>query len=190
MDIQPLSIPGAWRIHPQLFGDARGSFAEWFRTDTISRLTGFEFSVAQANISTSSKGVVRGIHYADVPPGQAKFVMAVTGSIIDYVVDIRVGSPTFGKWVAEELRADRRDATLIEPGLGHAFVALDDDTTVAYLVTDFYRPEREHGVHPLDSDIALDLPTGIEPILSDKDLAAPTLADALAAGALPKWTGR
>ena len=185
-----MSSAGAWRIRPQLFGDARGSFAEWFRTDTIERETGFAFSVAQANISTSSRGVVRGIHYADIPPGQAKFVMAVTGSIVDYVVDIRVGSPTFGQWVAEELRADRRDATLIEPGLGHAFVALEDNTTVSYLVTDFYRPDREHGVHPLDADVALALPDGITPILSDKDLAAPTLADALAAGALPKWTDR
>lgn len=185
-----MSIAGAWRIRPQLFGDARGSFAEWFRTDTIQQVTGFAFAVAQANISTSAKGVVRGIHYADVPPGQAKFVMAVTGSIIDYVVDIREGSPTFGQWVAEELRADRRDATLIEPGLGHAFVALEDNTTVSYLVTDFYRPEREHGVHPLDADIGLELPEGIEPILSDKDLAAPTLADARASGKLPKWTDR
>lgn len=185
-----MSIAGAWRIRPTVFGDARGSFAEWFRVDLIERATGFVFSAVQANISTSSRGVVRGIHYADVPPGQAKFVMPVTGSIIDYVVDLRVGSPTFGQWAAEELRADHRDANLIEPGLGHAFVALEDNTTVSYLVTDYYRPEREHGVNPLDPEIGLELPSAIDPILSDKDVAAPSLAEALAAGKLPKWEAR
>ena len=190
MDIQPLSIPGAWRIRPTVFGDARGSFAEWFRFDHIERVTGYAFHAVQANISTSSRGVVRGIHYADVPPGQAKFVMPVTGSIIDYVVDIRVGSPTFGQWTAEELRADMRDANLIEPGLGHAFVALEDNTTVSYLVTDYYRPEREHGVNPLDPTIGLTMPEGIVPLLSEKDLAAPNLDEARAAGALPIWEAR
>jgi dTDP-4-dehydrorhamnose 3,5-epimerase len=190
VDIQPLRIAGGWRMRPQVFGDARGSFAEWFRFDHIEAETGFRFDVAQGNISSSTRGVVRGIHYADVPPGQAKYVMPVTGSIIDFVVDIRVGSPTFGEWVGEELHSANRDAMLVEPGLGHAFVALDDNTTVAYLVTDVFRPEREHGVHPLDPEIGLEFPDGLEPILSEKDRVAPTLAEALAAGALPKWTAR
>lgn len=116
--------------------------------------------------------------------------MPVTGSIIDFVVDIREGSPTFGQWEGATLDSENHDAILIEPGLGHAFIALDDVTTVTYLVTDIFRPEREHGINPLDSDIALTFPTGIETHLSEKDTSAPTLAEALAAGSLPKWDGR
>ena len=116
--------------------------------------------------------------------------MPLTGSIIDFVVDIREGSPTFGQWEGVTLDSEKHDAVLVEPGLGHAFIALDDLTTVTYLVTDIYRPEREHGISPLDADIALTFPVGIEPVLSDKDTSAPTLADALAAGTLPKWAGR
>jgi dTDP-4-dehydrorhamnose 3,5-epimerase len=187
VDIQPLRIAGAWRISPQVFGDARGSFSEWFRADHLEAATGFRLNPIQANISRSARGVVRGIHYADVPPGQAKYVMPLTGSIIDFVVDIREGSPTFGQWESVTLDSEIHDAILIEPGLGHAFMALEDLTTVTYLVTDIYRPEREHGVNPLDPDIALTFPAGIKPVLSDKDTSAPTLAEALAAGSLPKW---
>jgi dTDP-4-dehydrorhamnose 3,5-epimerase len=190
VDIQPLRIAGAWRIAPQIFGDARGSFSEWFRADHLEAATGFRLNPIQANISRSSRGVVRGIHYADIPPGQAKYVMPLTGLIIDFVVDIREGSPTFGQWEGVTLDSKSHDAILIEPGLGHAFIALDDLTTVTYLVTDSHRPEREHGINPLDRDISLTFPDGIELVLSDKDLSAPTLAEALAAGSLPKWEGR
>lgn len=185
-----MSIAGAWRIAPTVFGDPRGSFAEWFRADHIETVTGFAFVPVQGNISRSSRGVLRGIHYADVPPGQAKYVMPVTGSIIDFVVDIRVGSPTYGQWEGVTLSSDTHDAILLEPGLGHAFLALEDDTTVTYLVTDVYRPEREHGVNPLDPEIGLEFPEGIDALLSDKDLESPTLADARAAGKLPIWEGR
>lgn len=116
--------------------------------------------------------------------------MPVTGSIIDFVVDIRVGSPTYGQWEGVTLSSDTHDAILLEPGLGHAFLALEDHTTVTYLVTDVYRPEREHGVNPLDPEIGLEFPEGIDALLSDKDLESPTLADARAAGKLPIWEGR
>lgn len=185
-----MSIAGAWRITPQVFGDERGSFSEWFRADHIESVTGFRMNPIQGNISRSSRGVVRGIHYADVPPGQAKYLMPVTGSVIDFVVDIREGSPTFGQWDAVTLESDKHDAVLVEPGLGHAFMALQDHTTVTYLVSDIFRPDREHGINPLDPDIALGFPAGIEPVLSQKDIDAPTLAEALAAGMLPKWEGR
>lgn len=187
VDIKPLSIAGAWSVTPKVHGDVRGSFAEWFRVDQLEDIAGFRFSPVQGNISRSAKGVVRGIHYADVPPGQAKYVMPVSGSIIDFVVDIRVGSPTFGQWDSVTLHSERREAILHEPGLGHAFVALDDETTVTYLVTDVFRPEREHGINPLDPEIGLVFPAGLELLLSDKDTAAPSLAEALAASALPIW---
>jgi dTDP-4-dehydrorhamnose 3,5-epimerase len=188
VDIKPLSIAGAWSVTPKVHGDVRGSFAEWFRVDHLEDITGFRFSAVQGNISRSAKGVVRGIHYADVPPGQAKYVMPVSGSIIDFVVDIRVGSPTFGQWDSVTLHSERHEAIFQEPGLGHAFVALDDETTVMYLVTDFFRPEREHGINPLDPDIGMVFPAGIDLVLSEKDTAAPTLAEAHAASALPIWT--
>lgn len=190
MDIKPLSIAGAWSVTPKVHGDARGSFAEWFRTDRVEDVTGFRFASVQGNISRSARGVVRGIHYADVPPGQAKYVMPVSGSIIDYVVDIRVGSPTFGQWDSVTLHSDRHEAILHEPGLGHAFVALDDETTVMYLVTDVFRPEREHGVNPLDPEIGLVFPAGLELVMSDKDTSSPSLAEALSASALPMWGAR
>jgi dTDP-4-dehydrorhamnose 3,5-epimerase len=113
--------------------------------------------------------------------------MPITGSIIDYVVDIRVGSPTFGQWDSVTLTSESREAVIVEPGLGHGFVALEDDTVVTYLVSDVFRPEREHGINPLDPEIGLIFPVGIEPILSDKDVEAPSLAEALRTSALPKW---
>lgn len=182
-----MRIAGAWSVSPTVHGDDRGSFAEWFRTDRLEDATGFRFSAVQGNISRSSRGVVRGIHYADVPPGQAKFVLPVSGSIVDFIVDIRVGSPTFGQWDSVTLHSERREAVFHEPGLGHAFAALDDETTVMYLVTDFFRPDREHGINPLDPEIGLVFPAGIDPLLSDKDTAAPTLAEARTASALPIW---
>lgn len=116
--------------------------------------------------------------------------MPLTGSIVDFVVDIREGSPTFGQWEGVLLDSENHDAILLEPGLGHAFMALEDLTAVTYLVTDIHRPEREHGINPLDRDIALAFPTGIEPVLSEKDTSAPSLADAIALGLLPQWEGR
>ena len=185
-----MSIIGAWRVKPTIFSDARGSFAEWFRTDHVEAATGFRFVPVQSNISRSSRGVVRGIHFADVPPGQAKFVTPMTGSIIDFVVDIRVGSPTFGHWDSVILESETHDAILHEPGLGHAFVALEDGTAVSYLVTDIYRPEREHGINPMDTDIALTFPENLDLTFSDKDAQASSLATLLAAGTLPIWEGR
>lgn len=189
MDIKPLSIAGAWRIKPTIFSDARGSFAEWFRTDQIEAATGFTFVPVQSNISRSARGVVRGIHFADVPPGQAKYVTPMTGSIIDFVVDIRVGSPTFGKWDSVILDSSTHDAILHEPGLGHAFVALEEGTAVSYLVTDIYRPDREHGINPMDPEIGLTFPDNLELTFSEKDAEAPSLATLLAAGTLPIWEG-
>ena len=166
--------------------DNRGEFAEWFRFDTIERETGYRFPVRQANVSRSSRGVVRGIHYADIPPGQAKLVTCMVGAIRDIVVDIRVDSPTFGRWEAIELTGVNRKAVLLPAGVGHVFVALADDSTVCYLVSDVYTPEREHGIHPLDGTLAIDygIPAA-ELLLSPKDQKAPSFDEALAAGALP-----
>jgi dTDP-4-dehydrorhamnose 3,5-epimerase len=186
----PLGISGAFHVRNVVHGDDRGEFTEWFRIDKLEETTGYRFGVRQANLSRSKKGVVRGIHFADVPPGQAKLVTCLKGSIRDVVVDIRVGSPTFGTWEYVDLDDTSRDAVLLPVGVGHAFVATEDDTLVAYLVSDVYTPHAEHGIHPLDSDLAIDfgLPHD-ELLLSPKDADAPTLAEAQAAGLLPQFDG-
>ena len=187
MEIRPLRIPGAWEVTPRQFPDGRGVFLESFRQDRLAEVTGRPLVVQQTNVSTSSRGTVRGIHFADVPPSQAKYVTALSGAFVDYVIDIRVGSPTFGQWDSVLLDAVDRRAIYIEEGLGHALCALEDDSTVMYLCSEVYNPGREHGVTPVDADVALAFPEGITPLLSPKDEAAPTLADAAAAGLLPTW---
>ena len=191
MEITPLSIAGAFAVSNTVHGDDRGEFVEWFRADHIKSHTGLNFSTIQANLSVSQKGTLRGIHFADVPPGQAKYVMCATGSIQDYVVDIRVGSPTFGQWEAATITAHDRNAILLDVGLGHAFVALEEGTTVTYLVTDHFKPHAEHAINPLDSELALEFPlSGDQLLVSAKDREAPSFADALSSGMLPKWSGR
>ena len=112
MDIRPLSIEGAWEISPKLHGDPRGLFTEWYRFDRLAEVVGHPLRLAQANLSVSSRGVVRGIHFADVPPGQAKYVTCVRGAVLDVVVDLRVGSPTFGRW--EGVRLDDTDRRAVQ----------------------------------------------------------------------------
>nr|WP_055504699.1 dTDP-4-dehydrorhamnose 3,5-epimerase [Nonomuraea pusilla] len=176
-----LSIAGAWVFTPRVHADPRGSFLEAFRAADLPH----PMQVAQVNCSVSAAGALRGVHFADVPPGQAKYVMCVSGRVMDVVVDVRAGSPTFGRWEAVTLDDRARRAVLIAEGLGHAFMALTDDATVVYLCSQPYSPGREHGVHPLDPALAIAWPPGVEPVLSGKDAGAPTLAEALAAGLLP-----
>jgi len=185
--MKPLGIAGAWIRTPRIHPDGRGSFLEWFRGDELEGHLGYRPEVAQGNCSVSRRGVVRGIHFSDVPPGQAKYVTCASGAIIDVAVDLRVGSPTFGRWQAVRLDDESRHALYIGEGLGHAFVALSDQATVLYLCSTPYAPSREHGVHPLDPAIGIVWPDGLDPVLSDKDAAAPTLAEALAAGLLPDY---
>ncbi|MEJ2887967.1 dTDP-4-dehydrorhamnose 3,5-epimerase family protein [Actinomycetospora aeridis] len=188
MEARELSVPGAWVFTPKVFPDPRGAFCAPFQGKVFERAVGHPLTLAQANTSFSRRGVLRGVHYADVPPGQAKYVQCVSGSLIDVVVDVRVGSDTFGQWDAVLLDPKTMSATYLSEGLGHAFLALEDDTVASYLCSTPYNPGAEHGVNPLDP--ALELPwdqyiASSELVLSDKDRAAPTLAEARGAGALP-----
>lgn len=187
MQIRELSIADAYEITPQQFRDERGVFLEWYRFDKLEDVVGHPLDLRQANLSSSKRGVVRGIHFADIP-GQAKYVTAAHGAVLDFIIDIRVGSPTFGNWDSVLLDdVDRRAAYLAE-GLGHAFVALTDDAVVSYLVNDIYRPGAEHGINPLDGDVALEFPSGAgELILSPKDTEAPGLFEARDSGLLPLY---
>ena len=191
MEFRQLSVPGAWEITPKQFGDPRGVFLEWFKGAPFAEEAGHALALAQANLSVSAAGVLRGIHFADVPPGQAKYVTCARGAVLDVVVDIRVGSPTYGQWDSVLLDDVDRRAIYLSEGLGHAFLSLEDDSTVLYLCSAPYAPGREHGIHPLDPEIGIDWPTTardgspLQYELSGKDSVAPTLAEALESGLLP-----
>jgi dTDP-4-dehydrorhamnose 3,5-epimerase len=185
--VRQLGIGGAWVLEPTVFPDDRGSFHEWYRGAEFRAATGYDLALVQANCSVSRRGVLRGIHFADVPPGQAKYVTCVRGAVLDVVVDVRVGSPTYGRWEAVRLDEETRRAVFLAEGLGHAFMALTDDATVVYLCSAGFAPEREHGVHPLDPALGIAWPRGIEPVLSHKDAGAPSLADAERSGLLPAY---
>ena len=185
--MDPLGIEGAWIFNPRIHLDNRGNFHEWFRLAGLPGDPERGFTVAQANCSVSRRGVIRGVHFSEVPPGQAKYVVCASGAIIDVVVDIRVGSPTYGSWEAVELDDQKRRAIYITEGLGHAFTAVSQEATVMYLCSTGYAPEQEHQVHALDPDLAIAWPKDVEPILSAKDATAPTLAQARQAGLLPAY---
>lgn len=191
MQVRPLSIDGAWEFTPKQHGDSRGLFLEAFKASVVSETIGHAFDLAQVNMSVSAAGSLRGIHFADVPPGQAKYVTCPRGAVLDVVVDIRVGSPTFGTYDTVLLDDVDRRAVYLAEGLGHAFLALADDSTVTYLCSTGYNPTAEHGINPLDPALGIDWPTvgrdgtGLVYELSEKDSAAPTLADTVASGLLP-----
>jgi dTDP-4-dehydrorhamnose 3,5-epimerase len=185
--MRELDIEGAWVFEPKVYGDERGSFHEWFKAPVFGESLGHRFDLAQANCSVSRRGTLRGLHYADVPPGQAKYVKCVRGAVLDVIVDIRLGSPTYKKWEIVRLDDTNHHSVYLAEGLGHGFMALTDDATVVYLCSQGYAPEREHGINPLDPDLAITWPDGLEPVLSGKDAIAPSLAQAEAEGLLPSW---
>jgi dTDP-4-dehydrorhamnose 3,5-epimerase len=187
VEIRELAVRDAWEITPRQHRDDRGVFLEWFTDESFRRTTGHAFTVAQANCSVSHRGVLRGIHWSDVPPGQAKYVTCTRGAVLDVAVDLRVGSPTFGAWDAVRLDTVDRRAIYLGEGLGHAFVSLEDDSTVSYLCSTPYSPGREHEINPLDPAIGIVWPSDVPPLLSAKDAAAPTLAEAQERGLLPTW---
>jgi len=185
--MEPISIGGAWTFTPAVHRDDRGHFLEWFRARELSETLGYWPETAQANCSVSRRGVLRGIHFSSVPPGQAKYVTCVSGAVLDVVVDLRIGSPTYSRWEAVRLDDESRRAVFLSVGLGHAFMALSDEATVIYLCSTPYSPGREYGVHPLDPDIGIEWPTDTDPVLSAKDAAAPTLEEVRRAGLLPTY---
>ena len=186
MKAHPLKISGSWKIEFQKFEDNRGFFYESFKAEEFPKLIGRNFDIKQTNTSSSSKGSVRGIHYALVPPSQAKLVQCQRGSIKDYVIDIRIGSPTFGQFEAIELDEKSASAIFIEEGLAHAFVALENNTIVTYYVSEKYNPEREKGINPFDKTLNILWPE-IDLTLSEKDKAAISLEQAKDQGILTTY---
>jgi dTDP-4-dehydrorhamnose 3,5-epimerase len=190
VEARELGVPGAWLFSPPVFPDARGAFAAPFQAGVFADTVGHPLHVAQANTSVSRRGVLRGVHYADVPPGQAKYVQCSAGAVLDVVVDVRIGSPTFGAWDAVRLDGATLQAVYLAEGLGHAFLALEEGTVTTYLCSREYEPAAEHGISPLDPALGLPWERWIprdELVLSDKDAVAPALDEAHAAGTLPTW---
>ncbi|MGN5377552.1 dTDP-4-dehydrorhamnose 3,5-epimerase [Streptomyces sp. MUSC 14] len=188
MKSRELAVQGALEFTPRVFPDDRGLFLSPFQQQAFTEARGGPlFRVAQSNHSVSRRGVVRGIHYTATPPGSAKYVYCARGRALDIVVDIRVGSPTFGRWDA--VLMDQRDhrASYLPLGVGHAFVALEDDTVMSYLLSESYVPEHELALSVRDPALALPLTGAAEPVLSDRDRVAPTLAEAHERGLLPDY---
>jgi dTDP-4-dehydrorhamnose 3,5-epimerase len=186
MTVRELAIPGAWEITPQQHADDRGVFYEWFSDPEFVELSGHRFDLRQANCSVSAAGVLRGLHFAQLPPSQAKYVTCLRGAVFDVAVDIRVGSPTFGEWDSVLLDDSDRRSIYISEGLAHGFLALHDNSTVMYLCSAGYDPDREHTILATDPAFDIEWPS-TKYVLSGRDAEAPTLDEVKAAGLLPTW---
>jgi dTDP-4-dehydrorhamnose 3,5-epimerase len=179
VSVEHLEIKGAWSFIPKQFSDERGLFFEWFQDSTFMENSVERFDLAQANCSVSAKGVLRGIHFALYPPGQRKYVTCLSGSAMDVIVDLRIGSPTFGKWKSLLLDTVERRVVSIPSGIGHGFMALEDNTSIVYLCDRRYDPSSEREINPMDSDLAIEWSKSISPIMSEKDLKAPSFKESL-----------
>jgi dTDP-4-dehydrorhamnose 3,5-epimerase len=181
-----LAVPGAWEITPNQHTDDRGVFFEWFTDAGFRAFARHRLDLRQANCSVSAAGVLRGLHFAQLPPSQAKYVTCVRGAVFDVAVDIRIGSPTFGQWDSVLLDDRDRRSIYLSEGLAHGFLALQDDSTVMYMCSAGYDPDREHTIRATDPALGIDWP-GTGNVLSDRDAEAPTLDEVKAAGLLPTW---
>lgn len=170
------AIPDVKVVEPPYFGDDRGFFSETYKYSEFG-LNGIDLAFIQDNQSGSRRGVLRGLHYQLNPAAQGKLVRVLKGSIYDVAVDIRRGSPHYGKWVAETLSRENRLMLWIPPGFAHGFVTLEDDTEVLYKTTDEYAPEYERGIIWNDPVLAIEWPF-YAPVVSAKDGRLPFFKDA------------
>jgi len=172
-------IPDVVIIDPEVHGDERGYFIETFREDKLETFLGFKVNFCQDNESKSSRGVLRGLHYQLHPAAQTKLVRVIRGRVLDVAVDIREGSPTFGQHVAVELSGENKRQLFVPRGFAHGFVVLEDDTTFAYKVDNYYSPENDSGLAFDDPVLGIDWILGKDELkLSEKDTKQPLLKDA------------
>jgi len=184
MEIVPLDLEGVFLGSSPLHIDERGYFREWFRKDAMNAVNLGNFEIAQANVSLSNRNVLRGIHYSISDFGQEKWVTCTRGSIIDFIIDLRVDSKTFKKCISVSLNETNGASVFIGNGLGHAFVTLEDSTQVTYLLSSKYEPDFERTIFPFDPE--LDIKWNVSDlILSERDKGAPTLSQVRANGYLP-----
>ena len=188
--MRELGIAGAYVSEHKVHGDARGHFREWFKKSDFEN-AGVDFNITQANYSMSVKGVLRGVHFSISPKGQSKLVTCAYGEILDVLIDLRLGSPTYLKVEKVSLKASEGDVLFIPSGVGHSFLVMSDSAAVTYLTSSEFDPDSEKTVSPLDKELGIDWPTldGVELSLSERDKSAPTLAEAKALGHLPLFKG-
>lgn len=178
MHISKCDIAGLLIIEPRVFGDERGYFMESFSERDFAAATGLDVRFVQDNESRSKRGVLRGLHFQKEPYAQAKLVRVAQGRVLDVAVDIREGSPTFGKYVATELSGDNHRQMFIPKGFAHGYVVLEDDTVFQYKCDEYYHPESEGGIAWNDAQIGIEWPLSeSELILSEKDRKHPTLKE-------------
>jgi NDP-hexose 3,5-(Or5-) epimerase len=189
MDVVETRVPGAFVFTPRQLRDERGAFFEAFRGDLVEEVTGRPFRPEQINYSVSRRNTLRGIHGVSVPPGQVKYVTCVRGALRDIVVDLRVGSPTFGFHHVTELDAASGRCVYVPEGVGHGFLTLTDDASICYVVSTRYVPGTQIDIDPVDPDLALPWGFTEPPLISEKDAQAQGLREALAAGLLADWQG-
>jgi dTDP-4-dehydrorhamnose 3,5-epimerase len=176
LDIAAAAIPDVKILTPKIFGDDRGHLYESWNAHSLAKL-GLEANFVQDNHSRSARGVLRGLHYQLRQP-QGKLVRVVAGSAFDVAVDLRRGSPSFGRWAGMELSAANKKQCWIPPGFAHGFLCLEEGTELLYKCTDFYTPEWERAIAWNDPELAIAWPLDGRPLLSPKDASAPLLARA------------
>ncbi|MQA07473.1 MAG: dTDP-4-keto-6-deoxy-D-glucose epimerase [Pseudonocardiaceae bacterium] len=189
MRARELEIDGAFEFTPHIFRDNRGCVTSPFQEAVFIEAVGYPlFPVKQTTCSTSQRGVVRGVHFTAIPPGMAKYAYCPLGRVLDVIVDVRVGSPTFGRW--ESVILDDQDcrAVYLPVGVGHMFISLRDGTVMNYVLSEAYVPANELALSPFDPDLALPIPSDVDAVLSDRDRNAPTVAGLQEADLLPDYS--
>jgi dTDP-4-dehydrorhamnose 3,5-epimerase len=188
--MRQLKIQGAFVNDHNVHGDSRGLFREWYKKSSFDSAN-INFEIAQANHSISEKFVLRGVHYSIAAKGQAKLVTCVAGEILDVIIDLRIGSPTYLKVEKVNLNPESGNVLFIPSGVGHSFLVLSESASVVYLTSSEFDPENEKTVSPLDPALGLEWPENLmnDLSLSERDKAAPTLAEAKNAGHLPHFLG-
>jgi dTDP-4-dehydrorhamnose 3,5-epimerase len=184
MKFEVFEFGATWLVKSEIHQDIRGSFRETFRRDLFYDYSQLDFNPVQINSSLSKKGVLRGIHYSVSDAGQAKWISCLQGEIEDYVIDLRLGSPTFGEWKSITLSANNGLSLIIPTGFGHAFEARSDDCLVSYALTSSYDPETEMTISPHDPTIRVNW-VHSTPEISDRDKFAPTLSQQVSNGNIP-----
>jgi dTDP-4-dehydrorhamnose 3,5-epimerase len=187
VNLRELEIVGLYVAESRVFGDDRGFFREWFKSSDFDA-AGLRFTTEQSNLSMSTKNVVRGLHYSMAPRGQAKVVTCVYGTLDDVIVDVRVGSPTFATVVTVPLAADRGTTVVLPAGVAHGFCVTSDTAALSYLLSSPYDAPHELEINPLDPAINVPWALTGEAVLSEKDAAAPSLAQRLANAQLPRFS--
>lgn len=177
MKVTETSLKGAFIIDPKVFGDHRGIFFEGFNKENFEKEINQSFDVKQVNHSTSTKGVLRGLHFQTKPKAQSKLVSVVEGEVLDVAVDLRKNSNTYGQYISEKLSGDNQKQLFIPKGMAHGFIVLSEYAKIMYLVDENYSPEHDSGILYNDSQLDIDwLLKDEELVLSEKDKKLPTLA--------------